>query len=103
MLRGSGQRNVAALQRNRQLLTSEGNSIRGWYHGHEVLLRVALKRIGLASRAMTATQVIQLFDGLTFEWDDRAPPDNLRRGQFVAGWEDATVRGETTQVARSKG
>jgi endonuclease/exonuclease/phosphatase family metal-dependent hydrolase len=31
---------------------------------------------------------------LRFERDDRAPPDERRRGRFKAGWEDATVRGK---------
>ncbi|WP_155897994.1 hypothetical protein [Allocoleopsis franciscana] len=29
---------------------------------------------------------------MVYEDDVRQPPDNLRRGQFKAGWEDATVR-----------
>jgi 5-methylcytosine-specific restriction protein A len=30
--------------------------------------------------------------GFSYETDDRKPPDNRRRGQFRAGWEDATIR-----------
>jgi Endonuclease/Exonuclease/phosphatase family len=43
---------------------------------------------------MTTSEVAQLFGQLRFERDDRDPPDKRRRGQFKAGWEDATVRGE---------
>ncbi|HVO26221.1 MAG TPA: endonuclease/exonuclease/phosphatase family protein [Candidatus Margulisiibacteriota bacterium] len=43
---------------------------------------------------MTTNEVAQLFGRLHFERDDRDPPDERRRGQFQAGWEDATVRGE---------
>ena len=43
---------------------------------------------------MTTSEVEQLFGQLRFERDDRAPPDERRRGQFKAGWEDATVRGK---------
>jgi 5-methylcytosine-specific restriction protein A len=43
---------------------------------------------------MTTSEVEQLFGRLRFERDDRDPPDERRRGQFKAGWEDATVRGE---------
>jgi exonuclease III len=43
---------------------------------------------------MTTSEVAQLFEQLRFERDDRNPPDERRRGQFKAGWEDATVRGE---------
>jgi 5-methylcytosine-specific restriction protein A len=43
---------------------------------------------------MTTSEVEQLFKQLPFEKDDRNPPDERRRGQFKAGWEDATVRGE---------
>ena len=43
---------------------------------------------------MTTSEVAQLFGRLRFERDDRDPPDERRRGQFKAGWEDATVRGK---------
>jgi 5-methylcytosine-specific restriction protein A len=43
---------------------------------------------------MTTSEVAQLFGRLRFGRDDRNPPDERRRGQFKAGWEDATVRGE---------
>jgi hypothetical protein len=43
---------------------------------------------------MTTSEVEQLFEQLRFEKDDRNPPDERRRGQFKAGWEDATVRGK---------
>jgi endonuclease/exonuclease/phosphatase family metal-dependent hydrolase len=43
---------------------------------------------------MTTSEVEQLFGQLRFERDDRAPPDERRRGRFKAGWEDATVRGK---------
>ena len=43
---------------------------------------------------MTTSEVEQLFGQLRFERDDRDPPDERRRGQFKAGWEDATVRGK---------
>jgi hypothetical protein len=41
---------------------------------------------------MTLSKVLHLLGELRFEGDDRAPPDNRRRGQFRAGWEDFTVR-----------
>ena len=43
---------------------------------------------------MTTSEVAQLLERLRFERDDRAPPDEPRRRQFTAGWEDATVRGK---------
>jgi hypothetical protein len=43
---------------------------------------------------MTFAEVAGIFEGLPAVRDERAPPDSLRRGQFRAGWEDATVRGE---------
>jgi 5-methylcytosine-specific restriction protein A len=43
---------------------------------------------------MTISEVAQLFGRLRFGRDDRDPPDERRRGQFKAGWEDATVRGK---------
>ena len=43
---------------------------------------------------MTTSEVEQLFGQLRFERDDRAPPDERRRGRFKAGWEDATLRGK---------
>jgi hypothetical protein len=43
---------------------------------------------------MTDEEVKRVLAGLQYEHDDRAAPDGLRRGQFTAGWEDATVRNE---------
>ena len=43
---------------------------------------------------MTTSEVVQLFEQLRFQEDDRNPPDERRQGQFKAGWEDATVRGK---------
>ncbi len=34
----------------------------------------------------------EILMGYIYETDDRKPPDNLRRGQFRAGWEDAAIR-----------
>lgn len=43
---------------------------------------------------MKSEEVIQLFNQLRYEQDVRNPPDNRRHGQFKAGWQDATIRGE---------
>jgi hypothetical protein len=47
---------------------------------------------GDTEEPMTTNEVTQLFGRLDFERDGRDPPDERRRGQFHAGWEDATVR-----------
>lgn len=44
---------------------------------------------------MTSLEIEQLFSQLQYQRDIRKPPDERRRGQFRAGWEDTTVRGET--------
>jgi hypothetical protein len=44
---------------------------------------------------MTKLSVIErLFPELKFDRDARFPPDEMRRGQFRAGWQDATTRGK---------
>jgi 5-methylcytosine-specific restriction endonuclease McrA len=40
-------------------------------------------------------QVIVVLAGIGDLHDDRLEPDNRRRGQFKAGWADATTRGQT--------
>ena len=44
---------------------------------------------------MTASEIRKVFSGLSYERDDRKPPDNRRRGQFRAGWKRDEVREET--------
>jgi len=44
---------------------------------------------------LTNDEVVQFLGALSYEGDDREPPDNYRRGQFKAGWEDWTVRHES--------
>ena len=39
------------------------------------------------------SEIEQFLVQLEYDRDDRKPPDNRRRGQFQAGWEDWTVRG----------
>ncbi len=41
---------------------------------------------------MSPDEVLKLFAHLEYEWDGRNPPDNLRKGRFRNGWEDASVR-----------
>ena len=41
---------------------------------------------------MSENEILQAFAGFRYEADVREPPDNLRRGQFQAGWGDATGR-----------
>jgi hypothetical protein len=43
---------------------------------------------------MISAGIEQLFARLEYERDVRHPPDERRRGQFRAGWEDATERGD---------
>jgi hypothetical protein len=43
---------------------------------------------------MKPAEIERLFSELKFSRDVRFPPDEMRRGQFRAGWEDATVRGK---------
>jgi len=42
-----------------------------------------------------SADIERLFVQLKFDRDDRLPPDAARRGQFRAGWEDATVRSQS--------
>ena len=44
------------------------------------------------SQPMTEAQVLDRFETFQFDWDDRAPPDDLRKGKFRLGWADATER-----------
>ena len=44
---------------------------------------------------MTASDIRKVFLRLSYERDDRKPPDNRRRGQFRAGWKRDEVREET--------
>jgi hypothetical protein len=44
---------------------------------------------------MTTAEIVQFLGELRYDQDDRNAPDNHRRGQFKAGWEDWTVRRET--------
>lgn len=48
-------------------------------------------------------QCQDLLTQFQFELDERKPPDNLRRGQFKAGWTDATIRGATYNDNTLKG
>ena len=43
---------------------------------------------------MTPLEIKQLFSQLQYQRDVRKPPDERRRGQFRAGWEDTTIRGK---------
>jgi len=43
---------------------------------------------------MTPLEIRQLFSQLQYERDVRKQPDERRRGQFRAGWEDRTIRGK---------
>jgi putative restriction endonuclease len=43
---------------------------------------------------MTPDSIREAFARLEYRRDKRRPPDERRRGQFRAGWEDATKRGE---------
>jgi hypothetical protein len=43
---------------------------------------------------MAYAEVVSVFERLPAVPDDRALPDNLRRGQFRAGWKNATIRGK---------
>lgn len=43
---------------------------------------------------MTPEKIQEAFVQLVYQRDKRRPPDERRRGQFRAGWEDATKRGE---------
>jgi hypothetical protein len=43
---------------------------------------------------MTPDSIQEVFARLNYQRDKRRPPDERRRGQFRAGWEDATKRGE---------
>lgn len=43
---------------------------------------------------MTTGSIQEAFALLQYQRDERRPPDERRRGQFCAGWEDATRRGE---------
>src|SRR5213593_2051953 len=51
---------------------------------------------------MTAAEVERFLAELQYDRDDRDPPDNRRRGQFQAGWEDWSVRDQeyTDQTLR---
>jgi 5-methylcytosine-specific restriction protein A len=44
---------------------------------------------------MTLDELIPLLGELHYEHDARKPPDNYRKGQFKAGWEDAAIREKT--------
>lgn len=44
---------------------------------------------------MKAAEIERRFAELDFDCDERRPPDDARRAQFRAGWEDATVRRRT--------
>jgi hypothetical protein len=41
---------------------------------------------------MSEAEILQAFAGFRYATDEREPPDNLRRGQFRAGWGDAADR-----------
>jgi 5-methylcytosine-specific restriction protein A len=43
---------------------------------------------------MNEVEIVQAFASFRYATDEREPPDNLRRGQFRAGWGDATVRNQ---------
>ena len=43
---------------------------------------------------MSPEAIERVFAHLSYEEDDRAPPDERRRAQFRDGWEDVTKRGE---------
>ncbi len=43
---------------------------------------------------MTPGSIPEAFTLFRYHRDDRHPPDERRRGQFRAGWEDATKRGQ---------